>query len=269
MAALGLMVGVLMVLPIGGADMPVVVSLLNSYAGLAAAATGFALDNQMLIVAGALDGASGFILSLLMCRAMNRSFANVLFGAFGQTAAATGPAVTVRCVTLEDAAVQLAFARRVVIVPGYGMAAAQAQQAVRELAEQIEARGGEVRYAVHPVAGRMPGHMNVLLAEAGVPYERLLELERANAELPDTDVALIVGANDVVNPAAREDRSSPLYGMPILDADRARAIIVLKRSLKPGFAGVENPLFALPHCALLLGDARETLGQLVARVKTL
>lgn len=267
--ALGLVLGVLVVLPIGGADMPVVVALLNSYAGLAASATGFALDNQMLIVAGALDGASGFILSLLMCRAMNRSFLNVLFGAFGQVGTGASATGTVRSLTLEDAAIQLAYARKVLIVPGYGLAVAQAQQAARELADQVEAHGGEVRYAIHPVAGRMPGHMNVLLAEANVPYDRLVELERVNGEFPDTDVALVVGANDVVNPAAREDRTSPLFGMPILDADRARSVVVLKRSLKPGFAGVENPLFTRPNCALLLGDARETLGQLTARMKTL
>jgi NAD(P) transhydrogenase subunit beta len=270
MAALGLVVGVLMVLPIGGADMPVVVSLLNSYAGLAASATGFALGNQVLIIAGALDGASGFILSILMCRAMNRSFTNVLFGAFGTPAATTSHTdQTIRSVTLEDAAVQLAYARKVVVVPGYGMAVSQAQQTVRELAEQVQQHGGEVEFAIHPVAGRMPGHMNVLLAEANIPYDQLKEMEQVNPEFPSTDVALVVGANDVVNPAAREDKSSPLYGMPILDADRARSVIVLKRSMKPGFAGVDNPLFALPNCALLFGDARETLGRLVARMKAL
>ncbi|MEW6278519.1 MAG: NAD(P)(+) transhydrogenase (Re/Si-specific) subunit beta [Candidatus Eremiobacterota bacterium] len=272
MIALGLLVGVLMVLPIGGADMPVVVSLLNSYAGLAASATGFAIHNNVLIIAGALDGASGFILSILMCKAMNRSFANVLFGAFGtpsESAAAGGEQKTVRSVTLEDAAIQLAYARKVIVIPGYGMAVAQAQQTVRELAEQVEARGGEVEYAVHPVAGRMPGHMNVLLAEANVPYDQLKEMEEVNPEFPDTDVALVIGANDVVNPAARTDRSSPIYGMPILDADKARSVIVLKRSMKPGFAGIDNPLFYLPNCALLFGDARASLGKLVAQMKAL
>jgi len=265
---LAALLGVLMVLPIGGADMPVVLSLLNSYAGLASAATGFALGNQVLIIAGALDGASGFVLSVLMCKAMNRSFANVLFGAFGQIAAgAEGAAGSVRPVSVEDAAVQLAYAREVIVVPGYGLAVAQAQQALREVAEQIESRGGHVVYAMHPVAGRMPGHMNVLLAEAHVAYDRLQDLEEVNPHFPDADVALVVGANDVVNPAAREDRGSPLYGMPILDADRARSTIVLKRSLAPGFAGVENPLFTLPSTGMLFGDARETLQSLAVEMK--
>ncbi len=272
MVALGLLVGVLIVLPIGGADMPVVISLLNSYAGLASSATGFALQNNVLIIAGALDGASGFILSILMSRAMNRSFANVLFGAFG-SADAGGPTAesmagkSVRSVTVEDAAIQLAYARSVIVIPGYGMAVAHAQHEVRELSEQIESRGGEVKFAIHPVAGRMPGHMNVLLAEADVPYDKLIEMDEINGEFPRTDVALVIGANDVVNPAARSDTSSPIYGMPILNADQAKNIIVLKRSMNPGFANIENALFYDPKCALLFGDAKASLTKLVAAVK--
>ena len=233
MIALAALLGVLMVIPIGGADMPVVVALLNSYCGLAAAATGFALGNSILIISGSLDGASGFLLSILMSKAMNRSFSNVLFGAFGGGAPAAalgaGTALPVRSISAEDAAIQLAYASRVIIVPGYGMAVAQAQHQVRELAELIEKRGGEVKYAIHPVAGRMPGHMNVLLAEANVPYDKLYDMDEINGEFPQTDVALVIGANDVVNPAAREDKSSPIYGMPILDVgsgedgDRAQA----------------------------------------------
>jgi NAD(P) transhydrogenase subunit beta len=273
MVAIGLLVGVLIVLPIGGADMPVVISLLNSYAGLASSATGFVLKNNVLIIAGALDGASGFILSILMSRAMNRSFTNVLFGAFGSSAAAGVPAEsmegkTVRSVTVEDAAIQLAYARSAIVIPGYGMAVAGAQHEVRELAEQIEARGGTVKFAIHPVAGRMPGHMNVLLAEANVPYYKLVEMDDINGEFSHTDVALVIGANDVVNPAARTDPSSPIAGMPILNADQAKSIIVLKRSMNPGFAGIENALFYDPKCAILFGDAKASLTKLVTAVKS-
>jgi NAD(P) transhydrogenase subunit beta len=271
MIALAALLGVLMVLPIGGADMPVVVALLNSYCGLAAAATGFALDNSILIICGALDGVSGFLLSMLMSKAMNRSFANVLFGAFGggeqAVAAAGGSALPVRAISAEDAAIQLAYAQRVIIVPGYGMAVAQAQHQVRELAELIEKRGGEVKYAIHPVAGRMPGHMNVLLAEANVPYDRLYDMDEINGEFPQTDVALVIGANDVVNPAARDDKASPIYGMPILDVDRAKAVIVLKRGMAAGFAGIENMLFHAPATSMLFGDAKTSLTKLVAEVK--
>jgi H+-translocating NAD(P) transhydrogenase subunit beta len=272
MIALGALLGVLMVMPIGGADMPVVVALLNAYCGLAAAATGFALGNSILIVCGALDGASGFLLSVLMSKAMNRSFANVLFGAFGgETGAAAvggGSALPVRSVSAEDAAIQLAYAQRVIIVPGYGMAVAQAQHAVRELAELIEKRGGEVKYAIHPVAGRMPGHMNVLLAEANVPYDKLYDMDEINSEFPQTDVALVIGANDVVNPAAREDKSSPIYGMPILDVDHAKSVIVLKRGMAAGFAGIENALFHAPATSMLFGDAKSSLTKLVSEVKS-
>jgi NAD(P) transhydrogenase subunit beta len=271
MIGIAALLGVLMVMPIGGADMPVVVALLNSYCGLAAAATGFALGNSILIICGALDGASGFLLSILMSKAMNRSFANVLFGAFGgETAAAQvggGSALPVRSVSAEDAAIQLAYAQRVIIVPGYGMAVAQAQHAVRELAELIEKRGGEVKYAIHPVAGRMPGHMNVLLAEANVPYDKLYDMDEINSEFPQTDVALVIGANDVVNPAAREDKSSPIYGMPILDVDHAKSVIVLKRGMAAGFAGIENALFHAPATSMLFGDAKSSLTKLVSEVK--
>jgi NAD(P) transhydrogenase subunit beta len=274
MIAIGLAVGVLIVLPIGGADMPVVISLLNSYAGLASSATGFALHNSVLIIAGALDGASGFLLSVLMSKAMNRSFTNVLFGAFGGGEATAGTAastegLTVHSISIDDAALQLAYARLVIVVPGYGMAVAQAQHAVRELAELIEKRGGEVKYAIHPVAGRMPGHMNVLLAEANVPYDRLYDMEDINHEFGRADVALIIGANDVVNPAARNDASSPIFGMPILNADQAQRIIVLKRSMNPGFSGIENELFYNPKTSLLFGDAKGSLTQLVSAVKNL
>ena len=271
MIGLGALLGVLMVLPIGGADMPVVVALLNSYCGLAAAATGFALGNSILIICGALDGASGFLLAILMSKAMNRSFANVLFGAFGgDTGAAAvggGSALPVRSVSAEDAAIQPAYAQRVIIVPGYGMAVAQAQHAVRELAELIEKRGGEVKYAIHPVAGRMPGHMNVLLAEANVPYDKLYDMDEINSEFPQTDVALVIGANDVVNPAARADKSSPIYGMPILDVDHAKSVIVLKRGMAAGFAGIENALFHSPATSMLFGDAKSSLTKLVSEVK--
>jgi NAD(P) transhydrogenase subunit beta len=270
MIAVALLIGISMVLPIGGADMPVVVSLLNSYAGLASSATGFAIGNNVLIICGALDGGSGFLLSILMCKAMNRSFRNVLFGAFGSPVAASGKSaagLTVKSVSPEDAALQLAYARSVIIVPGYGMAVAQAQQAVRELAEQIERRGGEVKYAIHPVAGRMPGHMNVLLAEANIPYEKLLDMEEVNPQFATADIALVIGANDVVNPAARNDRSSPIYGMPILNVDQARSTIVLKRSMNPGFAGIENELFYDPKTSMLFGDAKGSLVKLVTEMK--
>ena len=270
MCGLGLVVGVSLVLPIGGADMPVVISLLNSYAGLASAATGFAIGNEVLIIAGALDGASGFILSIVMSRAMNRSFSNILFGAFGKPVekgekAASG--LTVRSISAEDAAVQLAYARNVIVVPGYGMAVAQAQHAVRELADLIEKNGGEVKYAIHPVAGRMPGHMSVLLAEANISYEKLKEMDEINGEFVNADVALVIGANDVVNPAARSDRSSPIYGMPILNVDQAKSVIVMKRSMNPGFAGIENELFYNDRTAMLFGDAKSSLEKLVAEVK--
>ncbi len=270
MVALGLLFGVSLVLPIGGADMPVVISLLNSYAGLASAATGFAIGNNVLIIAGALDGASGFILSVIMSRAMNRSFRNVLFGAFGAAAPSSARAageLTVRSITPEDAAIQLAYARLVVVVPGYGMAVAQAQHQVRELANLIEKNGGTVLYAIHPVAGRMPGHMNVLLAEADIPYDRLKEMDEINGEFKNADVALVIGANDVVNPAARTDRSSPIYGMPILNVDEAKHVIVLKRSMSPGFAGIENDLFHAENTSMLFGDAKASLARLVQEVK--
>jgi H+-translocating NAD(P) transhydrogenase subunit beta len=270
MIALALCIGVFMVLPIGGADMPVVISLLNSYAGLASAATGFAIGNNVLIIAGALDGASGFILSIVMSKAMNRSFQNVIFGAFGNApvvSAKSASGLSVRSISAEDAAIQLAYAKLVIVVPGYGMAVAQAQHQVRELAELIEKKGGEVKYAIHPVAGRMPGHMNVLLAEANVPYDRLYDMEEINGEFERADVALVIGANDVVNPAARNDQSSPIFGMPILNADKAQNIIVLKRSMNPGFAGIENELFYNDKTSLLFGDAKASLSRLVTEVK--
>ncbi len=271
MLGLAFLFGFLLVLPIGGADMPVVISLMNSYAGLASSATGFAIGNNVLIIAGALDGASGFILSIVMSKAMNRSFGNVLFGAFGSVAAGasakSAEGLTVQPISVEDAALRLAYARSVVVVPGYGLAVAQAQHQVRELAELIEKHGGEVKYAIHPVAGRMPGHMNVLLAEANIPYEKLKEMEEINAEFPNCDVALVIGANDVVNPAARNDKASPIFGMPILDADKARSVIVMKRSMNPGFAGIENELFYLPKTSMLFGDAKQSLLKLVSEVK--
>jgi proton-translocating NAD(P)+ transhydrogenase subunit beta len=266
--------GVLFVLPIGGADMPVVISLLNAFTGLAAAATGFELENNVLIVAGMLVGASGTLLTLMMSRAMNRSIANVLFGAFGQVSA--GPAAsavanggTVRSASPEDVAVMLAYAHKVVVVPGYGLAVAQAQHDVRQLADLLEAKGVEVTYAIHPVAGRMPGHMNVLLAEANVPYPQLKEMDEANQEFPRTDVVLVVGANDVVNPDARNNQGSPIYGMPILNVDEAQTVVVLKRSMNPGFAGIENPLFFNPKTVMLFGDAKESITKLIADVKVL
>jgi NAD(P) transhydrogenase subunit beta len=266
--------GVLFVLPIGGADMPVVISLLNACTGLAAAATGFELENNVLIVSGMLVGASGTLLTLMMGRAMNRSIGNVLFGAFGQvstSAAETAAAGTgsVRSTTADDVAVMLGYAQKVVIVPGYGMAVAQAQHDVRSLADLLEARGVEVTYAIHPVAGRMPGHMNVLLAEANVPYPALKEMDEANAEFPRTDVSLVIGANDVVNPDARNNAASPIYGMPILNVDASNATIVLKRSMNPGFAGIENPLFFDPKTLMLFGDAKESVARLAAAVKAL
>jgi NAD(P) transhydrogenase subunit beta len=270
MVVLALVFGVSLVLPIGGADMPVVISLLNSYAGLASAATGFAIGNNVLIIAGALDGASGFILSIIMSRAMNRSFANVLFGAFGAAPEAsqkTAHGLTVHAVTPEDAAIQLAYARLVIVVPGYGMAVAQAQHQVRELAALIEKNGGTVLYAIHPVAGRMPGHMNVLLAEANISYDKLKEMDEINGEFKNADVALVIGANDVVNPAARTDKGSPIYGMPILNVDEAKHVIVLKRSMNPGFAGIENELFYGENTAMLFGDAKASLAKLVHEIK--
>ena len=273
MIALSLLIGVFMVLPIGGADMPVVVSLLNSYAGLASAATGFAIGNNVLIIVGALDGASGFLLSVLMSKAMNRSFANVLFGAFGSGGgAATGGALvgaTAQTVNADDAAIQLAYAQRVVFIPGYGLAVAQAQHQVRELADLIEKNGGEVKHAIHPVAGRMPGHMNVLLAEAQVPYEQLVEMDDINGDFKQTDVVLVVGANDVVNPAAKTTPGAPIYGMPILNADEAQQIVFMKRSMRPGFAGIENELLFDPKTTLLFGDAKDSLGKLLKSVESL
>ncbi|HVG34526.1 MAG TPA: NAD(P)(+) transhydrogenase (Re/Si-specific) subunit beta [Pyrinomonadaceae bacterium] len=270
MTGLAFVFGVLLVMPIGAADMPVVMSLLNSYAGLAAAATGFAISNNVLIIAGTLDGFSGFILSVLMCRAMNRSMTNVLFGAFGSEsggAGADGEQGTMREISLEDVAVQLAYAKQVVFVPGYGMATAQAQHAVRELANILEAKGVSVKYAIHPVAGRMPGHMNVLLAEANVPYSALYELEQINPEFPSTDVAVVIGANDVVNPDARDNPQSPIAGMPILEVDRAHSVVVLKRGKGRGFSGLENPLFFKPATAMLYGDAKDSLNRLLQAVQ--
>jgi NAD(P) transhydrogenase subunit beta len=271
--AAALVLGAMFVLPIGGGDMPVVISILNSLTGLAAALTGFVLHNQMLVVAGVLVGASGTLLTLLMSTAMNRSVANVLFGAFGAAtgdaaAASTAVGRTVRQTTPEDTAIALAYARSVVIVPGYGLAVAEAQHTVRELATDLEKRGVDVKYAIHPVAGRMPGHMNVLLAEANVPYDQLLEMDQVNGEFPQTDVVLVVGANDVVNPAARDDPSSPIYGMPILDVDRARNVIVLKRSMGHGFAGIDNALFYHENTRMLFGDARQSLTQVGQALKT-
>jgi len=270
---LALVFGVMFVLPIGGADMPVVISLLNAFTGLAASATGFVLDSTVLIVAGMLVGASGTLLTLMMAKAMNRSVANVLFGAFGQVQAGTGgpredDGRTVRATTPEDVAVQLSFARKVIVVPGYGMAVAQAQHDVRQLAELLEEKGVDVAYAIHPVAGRMPGHMNVLLAEANVPYDQLKEMDEINPEFAQTDVALVIGANDVTNPAARSDTSSPIYGMPILDVDRATSVIVMKRSMNPGFAGIDNELYLDPRTTMLFGDAKDSVVKLIGAVKT-
>jgi NAD(P) transhydrogenase subunit beta len=266
MVVIPLIFGVLMIIPIGGADMPTVISLLNSYAGLSAAAMGFVLDSKLLIIAGALDGSSGFILSVIMSKAMNRSFTNVLFGAFGQVqpaAAAGQEEKTVRSATAEEAAGILAAANRVVIVTGYGMAVAQAQHKVRELYDALTKRGVEVRFAIHPVAGRMPGHMNVLLAEADIPYDKLIEMDDINGDFPQTDVALVIGANDVTNPAARTDQSSPIFGMPILDVDKARTVMVIKRSMSPGFAGIDNPLYYLDRTLMLFGDAKAFVNSIV------
>ena len=273
LAVAGLIFGVLLVLPVGGADVPIVISLLNAFTGLAVAAGGYVLDNALLLVAGTLVGASGTILTRLMAQAMGRSVTSILFGAFagGSTAGSTGAGGDrpVRSAGPDDVAILLDFARRVIIVPGYGLAVAQAQHTVHELADLLESRGVEVSYAIHPVAGRMPGHMNVLLAEANVPYEQLREMDAANPELRSADVALVVGANDVVNPAARNSPGSPIYGMPILDVDQAKAVVFLKRSMRPGFAGIENELLYDPRTTLLFGDAKESLTKLVAALKNL
>jgi len=271
-AGLALLFGVLLIIPIGGADMPTVIALLNSYAGLSACAMGFALDNQLLVIAGALDGSSGLILSIIMCKAMNRSFTNVLFGAFGQiqAAKATGEQKPVRSASAEEAAAILEAATSVIIVPGYGLAVAQAQHKIRELFDSLTRRGVDVKFAIHPVAGRMPGHMNVLLAEADIPYDRLVEMDEINSEFPQCDVALVIGANDVTNPAARHDQSSPIYGMPILDVDKAHTVMVIKRSMSPGFAGIDNELYYMNKTLMLFGDAKafvsEILKELPARV---
>jgi len=266
MIIIPLIFGVMMIVPIGGADMPTVISLLNSYAGLSAAAMGFVLDSKLLIIAGALDGASGFILSVNMSKAMNRSFSNVLFGAFGQVQATAGTgqeARPVRSATPEEAAAILAAANRVVVVPGYGMAVAQAQHKVRELCDALNKRGIDVKFGIHPVAGRMPGHMNVLLAEADIPYDKLLSMDEINGDFAQTDVALVIGANDVTNPAARTEASSPIYGMPILDVDKARTVMVIKRSMAAGFAGIENPLYYLDKTLMLFGDAKGFVGNII------
>ena len=266
MVVVALIFGVMLVTPIGGADMPTVISLLNSYAGFSAALLGFVLNSKVLVVAGALDGSSGFILSVIMCKAMNRSFTNVLFGAFGQVA--TGPAAAqetrpVKSASPEEAADILAAASKVVIVPGYGMAVAQAQHKVRELYDSLTKRGVDVRFAIHPVAGRMPGHMNVLLAEADVPYDRLMEMDDINGDFPQTDVSLIIGANDVTNPAAKTDKASPIYGMPVLDVERSHTVMVIKRSMNPGFAGIDNPLYYMEQTLMLFGDAKAFVSNIV------
>jgi NAD(P) transhydrogenase subunit beta len=265
---LALLFGVLLIIPIGGADMPTVIALLNSYAGLSACAMGFALDNKLLIISGALDGSSGFILSIIMCRAMNRSFTNVLFGGFGQlqTSAGAGESRPVRSASPEEAASILEDARTVVVIPGYGMAVAQAQHKIRELYDALTRRGVDVRFAIHPVAGRMPGHMNVLLAEADVPYDKLIEMDDINPELGMTDVALIVGANDIVNPAAKNDPASPIAGMPILDAYKARTVMIIKRGMSAGFAGIDNELYYMPNTLMLFGDAKSFVSSLVKEI---
>jgi NAD(P) transhydrogenase subunit beta len=264
-AGLSLLFGVLLIIPIGGADMPTVIALLNSYAGLSACAMGFVLNNKLLVIAGALDGSSGLILSIIMCKAMNRSFANVLFGAFGQlqTSAAKHEQKTVRSASPEEAASILEAAGSVIIIPGYGLAVAQAQHKIRELYDNLMRRGVDVKFAIHPVAGRMPGHMNVLLAEADIPYDRLFEMDEINSEFPQCDVALVIGANDVTNPAARHDKSSPIYGMPILNVDQARTVMVIKRSMNPGFAGIDNELYYLDKTLMLFGDAKAFTGEIV------
>ncbi|HRN52297.1 MAG TPA: NAD(P)(+) transhydrogenase (Re/Si-specific) subunit beta [Gemmatimonadaceae bacterium] len=267
---LALLLGVLLVIPIGGADMPVVISLLNSYSGIAAAMTGFVIKSEVLVISGALVGSSGIILSQIMCKAMNRSLTNVLFGAFGAVTTAGGKSaagLTVKETNIEEAALQLAYAQSVIVVPGYGLAVAQAQHQVRELMELIEKRGGTVKFAIHPVAGRMPGHMNVLLAEANIPYDKLVDMDEINGEFERTDVCLVIGANDVVNPAARTDASSPIFGMPILNADYARRCIVMKRGMSAGFAGIENELFYGDKTQMLFGNAKDTLVKLVSEVK--
>jgi NAD(P) transhydrogenase subunit beta len=268
--ALSLIFGVLLIVPIGGADMPTVIALLNSYAGLSASAMGFALDNKLLIIAGALDGSSGFILAVIMCRAMNRSFSNVLFGAFGTIQTTTGKAVArpVRSASPEEAAEILDAARTIVVVPGYGMAVAQAQHKLRELFDMLTRRGIDVRFAIHPVAGRMPGHMNVLLAEADVPYDRLFEMDDINSDFPRVDVALIIGANDVVNPAANTDKNSPIAGMPILNAYQAHTVMVIKRSMSPGFAGIDNELYYMDKTLMLFGDAKSFVTSIVKELNT-
>jgi NAD(P) transhydrogenase subunit beta len=273
LCAIGGVLGITAVLPIGGADMPVVISLLNSYAGLAACATGFALKSNILIISGALDGSSGFLLSMMMSKAMNRSFSNVLFGAFGTAdgtatpGAAGGPGKSFNEATIEDAAAVLQASQSLIVVPGYGMAVSQAQHAIRDLATALERRGTEVKYAIHPVAGRMPGHMNVLLAEANVPYDALFDLDMINDDFSRTDAVLVVGANDVVNPGAKTDTSSPIYGMPVFNVDQARSVIVLKRSMNTGFSGVENELFFLPNTMMVLGDAKKTILGLASALK--
>ena len=267
---IALILGVLTVIPIGGADMPVVISLLNSYSGMAACATGFILNNNVLIVAGSLVGASGIILTQIMCKAMNRSLINVLLGGFGQTvneAQGDGPSITVKEIGVEETAMLFDGVSSVIVVPGYGMAVAQAQHVIRELMEQCEKRNIDFKFAIHPVAGRMPGHMNVLLAEANISYDKLIEMESINDEFPNTDLVLIVGANDVVNPAARNNPQSPIYGMPILNADKARTVIVCKRSMGKGYAGVENELFGYPNCLMLFGDAKQTITKVVSEMK--
>jgi H+-translocating NAD(P) transhydrogenase subunit beta len=274
MLGCALLLGVLFVLPIGGADMPVVISLLNSFTGVAVAITGFEISSNLLIICGALVGASGTILTVAMSRAMNRPLTNVLFGAFGaaggsETATAGGDPQQIRSTSADDVAIMLAYASKAIFVPGYGMAVAQAQHSVKALADQLEKRGVKVLYAIHPVAGRMPGHMNVLLAEANVPYNQLLDMEDANPEFPTADVALVIGANDVTNPAARNVQSSPIYGMPILDVDKAANVVVLKRSMRSGFAGIENPLYEMPNCSMLFGDAKASVDALTAAVKAL
>jgi len=264
--ALSMGFGIMLVIPIGGADMPTVIALLNSYAGVAAAAMGFVLNNRLLIIAGALNGSAGLILSIIMCKAMNRSFTNVLFGAFGQLAAAATGTVAqrpVRSATPDEAASILDSARSVIVIPGYGMAVAQAQHKIRELYDALTKRGIEVKFAIHPVAGRMPGHMNVLLAEADIPYDKLLEMDEINGDFPNTDVALVIGANDVVNPLARTDKTSPIYGTPILDADRARTVMVIKRSMSPGFAGIDNELYYMNNTLMLFGDAKNFVAGIV------
>jgi len=265
---IALLFGVLLIIPIGGADMPTVIAILNAYAGLSAVAMGFVLDNKLLITAGALDGSSGLILAIIMCKAMNRSFANVLFGAFGQVQQlkAGGEAKAYKSETIEGGAQVLEQASSVVIIPGYGMAVAQAQHKVRELYDQLKKRGIGVKFAIHPVAGRMPGHMNVLLAEADIPYTDLVEMDEINPDMPQTDVALVVGANDVVNPAARTDKSSPIFGMPIIDADKARTVFAIKRSKNPGFAGIDNELYFSDKTWMLFGDARNVIGELVKQL---